>query len=254
MKPAIDDLRTTLHGLGELRNTLADLSRQTASIGDLKVLTSELKVAMREIRSSVPTAGAPGMPTPGAPAFSLSAAPAAGPAVPATRPLAAQIASRAVDQAKAQTTVYKASRSAPTTPPGPTVGPSPPSPSIPLPPAIPPPTASPVAPSMPAVPMAPPAPVPGATGQKGKTPPIVTEVMTLLTQRAQSGTSADALANILENARDTISKSWRWHPALYELGTIARKLRKIPKGQSADAELLKELMLKIKEWLEKMVD
>jgi hypothetical protein len=167
-------------------------------------------------------------------------APAATPVASATpaRPLASQIASRTVNEAKKQTSVYKATRttsSAPSTPVPSTPAPSP--------------TATPVAKPITTAPTA-----PADSGKKGKTPPIVAEVLGLLTQRAQGGADAHALANIMENARDTISKSWRWHPALYELGTFARKLRKIPKGQPPDSSLLNNLMQKIKEWSEKMVD
>ncbi|NVM55715.1 MAG: hypothetical protein HWN66_18595 [Candidatus Helarchaeota archaeon] len=223
MKPAIDELRETLSGLGALRNTLADLSRQTASIGDLKVLTSELNVAMREIRSSVQGLR-PGV-------AQAASAPAASTA-PSGQPLPSQVASRAVTQAKAKTAVYKAGRTTRSKAPSATpIGTTPSTKSTGL-----------------------RATKRGAGGKKGKTPPIVTEVLGLLTERAQGGADGHALAKIMENARDTISKSWRWHPALYELGTFARKLRKLPKGQEPDGNLLNTLMQKINEWLEKMVD
>ena len=68
------------------------------------------------------------------------------------------------------------------------------------------------------------------------------------------GETAVALAKLLENGRDTISKSWKWHPTLYEVGTFARKLRKYPAGKQADEQILKVLFAKIAEWKEKMVD
>ena len=52
-------------------------------------------------------------------------------------------------------------------------------------------------------------------------------------------------SKIIENARDTISKSWKWHPILYEVGTFARKLKKYPPGKPPDAEVLSLLMKKM---------
>ncbi|MFX1295913.1 MAG: hypothetical protein ACFFD2_13815 [Promethearchaeota archaeon] len=222
IKPTIDDLRKTFCDLSELRSILEDLKRQTASLTDLKKLTSELKVIMLEIGNSIkglpPDVAKSAMPVVTAPIATVVFPP----------PLASQVTRNTTDQVKKDTTVYNATRSSmsktnPVTSPINT------------------PTVKPLSPIT-------------SSGKKEKIPPIVTEVLGSLTERAQSGADAHELANSLKNARDIISKSWRSHPVLYELGTFARKLRKIPKGQSPSSDLLNILIQKIKEWTEKMVD
>ncbi len=88
--------------------------------------------------------------------------------------------------------------------------------------------------------------------KKGITHPIVLEIFQLIKQRAQSGESAEALSKHIENARDTIAKSWKWHPALLELGTFARKLKKLPPKNPPSPDLIKILLEKLEEWKAKM--
>lgn len=88
--------------------------------------------------------------------------------------------------------------------------------------------------------------------KKGITHPIVLEIFQLIKQRAQSGESAEALSKHIENARDTIAKSWKWHPALLELGTFARKLKKLPPKKPPSPDLIKILLEKLEEWKAKM--
>ena len=52
----------------------------------------------------------------------------------------------------------------------------------------------------------------------------------------------------MEQTRDVIVKIFRWHPALYELATFARRLKKFPEGDALDAETLELLLEKIDEW------
>ncbi len=52
----------------------------------------------------------------------------------------------------------------------------------------------------------------------------------------------------MEQIRDTIVKIFRWHPALYELATFARRLKKSPEGTGLDAETQSLLIEKVDEW------
>jgi hypothetical protein len=66
--------------------------------------------------------------------------------------------------------------------------------------------------------------------------------------KAKSGITATQLANEMEQTRDTIVKIFRWHPALYELATFARRLKKYPEGAGLDKEILELLLEKVDEW------
>ncbi len=66
--------------------------------------------------------------------------------------------------------------------------------------------------------------------------------------KAKSGLSGQDLGTEMEQIRDTIVKVFRWHPALYELATFSRRLKKFPIGQPPDTETLHLLFEKIDEW------
>ncbi len=69
-----------------------------------------------------------------------------------------------------------------------------------------------------------------------------------LKQKARSIVTANELSTEMEQTRDTIVKNFRWHPALYELATFARRLKKYPVGAGVDTELQNLLLEKIDEW------
>ena len=208
LKPDIAELTEAMSGIRELRSAISDLAKQTASIGDMKVLTSELRVAMREIRASV--AGARAAPAPVSTSAPTPSIPK--PTMVVKRPsTTAKTTTSTTTKVESKPIVYSAGRTKLETP-----------------------TASPVTSSAPS-------PKPqiassvkqaalqseakSAASKAKKVPDIVEEVFTLIVQRTQGGADAHSLAKVIENARDTISKSWKWHPSLYELGTFARKLR-----------------------------
>lgn len=223
LKPAIEELRGTMSSISGLKSTLGGISKSAQSLADLKILVPELKASMSELRSSVrsgvsiPSVGA----TPAA-ASSIAPKPVG---TASSGDVPARFMKPITSKAKPKQTALKATR----------VG-------------------------VKATTTAKPTKVsstdtskPGAA-KKGKTPPIVKEVFDLIEQRANRGVSAQELAKIIENGRDTISKSWKWHPLLYEVGTFARKLKKYPKDKVPDQEILKLLFQKIEEWKTKMVE
>jgi hypothetical protein len=92
-------------------------------------------------------------------------------------------------------------------------------------------------------------------GKEKKVPDIVEEVFSMIVQRAQGGADAHSLSKVIDNARDTISKSWKWHPALYELGAFSRKLRNnFKENELPSKEMVQLLMQKISEWKDKMAE
>ncbi|NVM02353.1 MAG: hypothetical protein HWN67_08450 [Candidatus Helarchaeota archaeon] len=217
LKPAIDDLKTTMGTIGELKETLTDIKKSATTLGDLKLLATELKATMAEFRETSKTIGI--------------ATPAASVGLPKTKPIAKPISIKPISSST-------------------TTGPKPiskkPKSKEPLKAGI---TYKRKKPTT-----AKPAKGKPAKKKKGKTPPIVLEVFQLIEQRAQRGETAGALSKIIENARDTISKSWKWHPILYEVGTFARKLKKYPPEKPPDTEVINLLMKKMEEWKEKMTD
>jgi hypothetical protein len=81
--------------------------------------------------------------------------------------------------------------------------------------------------------------------------PPMTDVFKLLDsikEKAKSGISASQLANEMEQTRDAIVKIFRWHPALYELATFARRLKKYAEGAPLDNETRTLLLEKVEEW------
>ncbi|MHA1145735.1 MAG: hypothetical protein ACTSRW_13425 [Candidatus Helarchaeota archaeon] len=229
LKPSIEELRGTMASIKGLKGTLSEISKSAQSLADLKVLVPELKASMSELRSSVRSGVTIPSAAPVSPVSSSSFAPK--PAASSTgsgdvpsrfmKPLTSGPKKTSAGPLKATRTAAKAA------------------------PAV----AKPIS----AKPASAGATKPGAA-KKGKTPPIVLEVFDLIEQRAQRGESAQALAKIIENGRDTISKSWKWHPLLYEVGTFARKLKKYPPNKAPDQQILKVLYQKIEEWKEKMVE
>ncbi len=66
--------------------------------------------------------------------------------------------------------------------------------------------------------------------------------------KSKSSITAGQMAIEMEQTRDTIVKIFRWHPALYELATMARRLKKYPEGSALDSEMQQLLSDKIEEW------
>ncbi|NVM30797.1 MAG: hypothetical protein HWN65_18300 [Candidatus Helarchaeota archaeon] len=108
-------------------------------------------------------------------------------------------------------------------------------------------TAKPVSTPARAVSLTPPS-TPSTAPSVGGTIGEVLNVLDLIKQKAQSGITAPKLAIEMEEARDKIVKIYRWHPALYELATFARRLKKQPEGSGVDAEHQNLLLEKINEW------
>ncbi|MDD1777325.1 MAG: hypothetical protein LUQ65_04080, partial [Candidatus Helarchaeota archaeon] len=81
--------------------------------------------------------------------------------------------------------------------------------------------------------------------------PPMTDVFKLLDsikEKAKSGITAIQLANEMEQTRDAIVKIFRWHPALYELATFARQLKKYAEGKQLENETRTLLLEKVDEW------
>ncbi|MHA1298946.1 MAG: hypothetical protein ACTSO9_05820 [Candidatus Helarchaeota archaeon] len=218
LKPAIDELKTTMSAITGLKDTLADIKKSATALGDIKLLSTELKASMAEIRETSKTLKVAAPVSTSSVSIGTSAKPIARPI--SIKPIGSStspkpIGSKSSEPLKAGITFSRKKTESATKP----------SPKL---------TAKP-------------------TKKKGKTPPIVLEVFQLIEQRASGGESGEALSRIIENARDTISKSWKWHPILYEVGTFARKIKKLGPKPIND-EIMKLLLTKIEEWKEKMVD
>ncbi|MHA1378031.1 MAG: hypothetical protein ACTSRG_06580 [Candidatus Helarchaeota archaeon] len=83
--------------------------------------------------------------------------------------------------------------------------------------------------------------------QVGKTVPI--EVLDLLDAlKTKIEYPAVKFAALMEQTRDEIVRIYKFHPAIYELGTFARKLKKYPKNMKIDPDVLTLLFDKIEEW------
>ena len=76
----------------------------------------------------------------------------------------------------------------------------------------------------------------------------VFKLLDSIKEKAESNITATQLASEMEQVRDTIVKIFRWHPALYELATFARRLKKFPEGAALDNETKALLLEKIEEW------
>ncbi|MHA1797034.1 MAG: hypothetical protein ACTSVY_01190 [Candidatus Helarchaeota archaeon] len=225
LKPSIEELRQTMSSISGLKTTFDDIRKSAQSMGDLKLIIPELKAAMGEIRSTVSSVKA------GVGGVSVGVSP---PPISVSKPVGVRPIAKPISTSSGASAKPKSITGVAPIKTG-TVRPS----TEPL-------KAGRIA--------ARPKKATTSGAKKGKTPPIVTEVFDLLIQRAERGETAVALAKLLENSRDTISKSWKWHPTLYEVGTFARKLRKYPEGKQADEQILKILFQKIEEWKTKMVD
>ncbi|MHA1784991.1 MAG: hypothetical protein ACTSVY_12145 [Candidatus Helarchaeota archaeon] len=89
-----------------------------------------------------------------------------------------------------------------------------------------------------------------------RTPPgkVPDEVFHLLENIKQKiNIPIDQLAIFMENTRDEIVKIYKFHPALYELGTFARKLRKYPPNTTLEPDIMNLLVDKINEWKKRLV-
>ncbi|MHA1269412.1 MAG: hypothetical protein ACTSPY_06445 [Candidatus Helarchaeota archaeon] len=232
LRPDIQELTEAMSGIRELRSAISDLAKQTASIGDMKVLTSELRVAMREIRSvmsSAPTAA------PSAPVAPTATVPK--PTMVVKRPSTSTSSTQTKEK---KPVVYSATRTkvaAPSATPVSTQ--TQPKPSI--------------APSIKQAAIQ--SETKATAGKEKKVPSIVEEVFNLIIQRTQGGADAHSLAKVIENAKDTISKSWKWHPSLFELGTFARRLRNnFKESELPSQEIIQLLMQKIEDWKNKMAE
>ncbi|MHA1300731.1 MAG: hypothetical protein ACTSO9_15045 [Candidatus Helarchaeota archaeon] len=81
----------------------------------------------------------------------------------------------------------------------------------------------------------------------GKTVPA--EVLDLLDSlKSKIEYPAVKFAAMMEQVRDEIVRIYKFHPAIYELGTFARKLKKYPQNMKIDPDVLTLLFDKIEEW------
>ncbi|MFX1451930.1 MAG: hypothetical protein ACFFCM_13875 [Promethearchaeota archaeon] len=81
----------------------------------------------------------------------------------------------------------------------------------------------------------------------GKTVPG--EVLDLLDSlKTKIETPAVKFADYMEFVRDEIVRIYKFHPAIYELGTFARKLKKYPQNMKMDPDIIALLFDKINEW------
>ncbi|MHA1377003.1 MAG: hypothetical protein ACTSRG_01350 [Candidatus Helarchaeota archaeon] len=215
LKPAIEELKGTMGAVSGLKETLADIKKSATALGDIKLLATELKAVMAEFRETSKTMKV------AAPVSTASVG------VSTSKPIARPISIKPISSSSGIKPISSVSKS-----------------SEPLKASITYKRKKPTAAK---------AIEKTGTKKKGKTPPIVLEVFQLIEERAKGGESGNALSRIIENARDTISKSWKWHPLLYEVGTFARKLKKFADKPIGD-EVLKLLLQKLDEWKEKMVE
>jgi len=74
----------------------------------------------------------------------------------------------------------------------------------------------------------------------------VFKLLDSIREKAESEITANELASEMEQIRDAIVKIFRWHPALYELATFARRLKKL-QGR-IDNETKTLLLEKVEEW------
>jgi len=84
---------------------------------------------------------------------------------------------------------------------------------------------------------------------KPATVPIeVHQILDGISNAVKSGVSAKELYTIMNNARDSIIKVYKWHPVLYELASFSRRIQKIPESQQLDNEISSLLIDKINDW------
>ena len=85
----------------------------------------------------------------------------------------------------------------------------------------------------------------------GKTVPV--EVLDLLDSlKSKIETPAVKFADYMEFVRDEIVRIYKFHPAIYELGTFARKLKKYPQNMKMDPDIIALLFDKIDEWKQRI--
>ncbi|NVM04976.1 MAG: hypothetical protein HWN67_21825 [Candidatus Helarchaeota archaeon] len=85
----------------------------------------------------------------------------------------------------------------------------------------------------------------------GKTVPV--EVLDLLDSlKSKIETPAVKFAEYMEWVRDEIVRIYKFHPAIYELGTFARKLKKYPQNMKIDPDIIALLFDKIDEWKQRI--
>ncbi|MFX0136968.1 MAG: hypothetical protein ACFFDN_25240 [Candidatus Hodarchaeota archaeon] len=85
----------------------------------------------------------------------------------------------------------------------------------------------------------------------GKTVPG--EVLDLLDSlKSKIETPAVKFADYMEWVRDEIVRIYKFHPAIYELGTFARKLKKYPQNMKIDPDIIALLFDKIEEWKQRI--
>lgn len=66
--------------------------------------------------------------------------------------------------------------------------------------------------------------------------------------------SAKELFDLMNQARDSIIKVYRWHPVLYELASFARRVQKLSEDQPLDNEISTLLIEKINDWKNRIVE
>lgn len=97
------------------------------------------------------------------------------------------------------------------------------------------------------------APVEGRPKEVGKIGKVPAEVFDLLDSiKPKMNLPVQDLARFIEFIRDKIVKVFKFHPALYELGTFARKVKKYPSNSQLDADLTNLLNDKINEWKKRL--
>lgn len=95
--------------------------------------------------------------------------------------------------------------------------------------------------------------VEGKMKEAGKIGKVPAEVFDLLDSiKPKMNLPVQDLARFIEFIRDKIVKVFKFHPALYELGTFARKVKKYPSNSLLDADLTNLLNDKINEWKKRL--
>ncbi|MHA1265193.1 MAG: hypothetical protein ACTSRS_08180 [Candidatus Helarchaeota archaeon] len=94
----------------------------------------------------------------------------------------------------------------------------------------------------------PPASSPPSQPSPGSGLAEVLKLLDSIKDKAKTTPTAYELGTEMEQTRDTIVKIFRWHPALYEFATFARRLKKAPQGTPIDTETQQLLIEKIDDW------
>ncbi len=79
-------------------------------------------------------------------------------------------------------------------------------------------------------------------------PQEVNQIFDGISNAVLSKVSAGELFQIMDDARNSIVKVFRWHPVLYELASFSRRISKLPANEPLSVDISSLLIEKITDW------